>query len=62
MPANIIAMPVNIIAMPVNIIVMPASERASPYTIFYNYSREQFALLMSFRQKSMAVQVSTSSS
>ena len=35
-------MPANIIVMPANIIVMPASERASPYTIFYNYSREQF--------------------
>ena len=31
------------LVMPVNILVMPASERASPYTIFYNYSREQFA-------------------
>ena len=31
------------LVMPANIIVMPASERASPYTIFYNYSREQFA-------------------
>ena len=25
------------LVMPANIIVMPASERASPYTIFYNY-------------------------
>ena len=31
------------LVMPVNILVMPVSERASPYTIFYNYSREQFA-------------------
>ena len=30
------------LVMPANIIVMPASERASPYTIFYNYSRKQF--------------------
>ena len=30
------------LVMPANIIVMPASERASPYTFFYNYSREQF--------------------
>ena len=43
MPANIIVMPADILVMPANIIVMPASERASPYTIFYNYSREQFA-------------------
>ena len=26
------------LVMPVNILVMPASERASPYAIFYNYS------------------------
>lgn len=31
------------LVMPANIIVMATSERASPYTIFYNYSREQFA-------------------